>query len=90
MRVTLAYRYQGHDPDDTVELPDAEAVQLLRDGWARLPTSSGGAAAGSVDDIKTYVGNDPGRARQALVDEQARRSPRKKLIEHLEQIAATA
>lgn len=34
-RVTLAYRWEGHEPDETVEVDDATAVQLVRDGVAR-------------------------------------------------------
>ena len=42
MRVTLAYPYTAKDgksyqPDETVELPDVEAVKLLRNGRARRP-----------------------------------------------------
>lgn len=83
MRVTLAYPYDGHQPDDTVDLPDHDALNLLRDGRARLPTSQTGAAGGSVDDIKTYVGDDPDRARQALDAELARKTPRRSLLDHL-------
>lgn len=37
MKVTLAYPYEGHDPDETVDLPEAVARRLLSDGAARLP-----------------------------------------------------
>lgn len=37
MRVTLAYPFDGHSPDETVDLDDATAKRLLRDGFARLP-----------------------------------------------------
>lgn len=37
MKVTLAYPYEGHEPDDTVDLPDADARRLLSDGKARKP-----------------------------------------------------
>lgn len=35
MRVDLAYPWQGHQPDDTVEVDDAVGKQLIRDGKAR-------------------------------------------------------
>lgn len=35
MRITLAYPYEGHKPDDTIEIPDAEGQTLIFDGWAR-------------------------------------------------------
>lgn len=35
MKVTLAYEYQGHQPDETIDLPDAEAQRLVGDGRAR-------------------------------------------------------
>lgn len=37
MRVTLAYAYDGHWPDETVDLPDGVARRLLFDGRARKP-----------------------------------------------------
>lgn len=36
MRVTLAYPLDGHQPDETVVLPEDEARQLVHDGLARL------------------------------------------------------
>lgn len=35
MRITLAYPYQGHQPDETIEVSDAEGQTLIGDGWAR-------------------------------------------------------
>jgi hypothetical protein len=35
MRVTLAYPWDGHDPDETVEVDNATGRRLLRDGKAR-------------------------------------------------------
>lgn len=35
MKVTLAYPYEGHEPDETIDLPDAEARRLVNDGRAR-------------------------------------------------------
>ena len=37
MRITLAVPYDGHDPDETIEVDDANGRRLLRDGFARLP-----------------------------------------------------
>ena len=37
MKVTLAYPFEGHEPDATVDLPEQTAKQLIRDGAARLP-----------------------------------------------------
>lgn len=38
MNVTLAYPFEGHGPDETVDLPDDVARRLLADGAARRPT----------------------------------------------------
>jgi hypothetical protein len=35
MKVTLAYPYGDHEPDTTIDLPDAEAQRLVNDGKAR-------------------------------------------------------
>lgn len=40
MRVVLARPYAGHDADETVDLPDAEAKRLLADGRARKPSAA--------------------------------------------------
>lgn len=45
MKVTLAYPYtdekgKPHKPDDTVDLDEAEATQLVRDGRARADEST--------------------------------------------------
>ncbi len=37
MRIVLAYPYEGHEPDETVDLEPVEARRLLRAGRARLP-----------------------------------------------------
>ena len=36
MKVTLAYAYGDHKPDETIDLPDREARRLVNDGRARL------------------------------------------------------
>lgn len=35
MKVTLAYEYEDHQPDETIDLPDREALRLISDGRAR-------------------------------------------------------
>lgn len=35
MRVTLGYGWDGHAPDDTIEVPDSVGRRLLREGKAR-------------------------------------------------------
>lgn len=40
MKVTLAYAYGGHGPDETVDLPDDVARRLLSDGTARRPVKA--------------------------------------------------
>lgn len=40
IRVTLAYQYKHHKPDETVNLADAVARRLLHDGLARLAPPS--------------------------------------------------
>ncbi|HET6869852.1 MAG TPA: hypothetical protein VFH80_28320 [Solirubrobacteraceae bacterium] len=40
MRVTLAYPYGKHQPDETVEVEDAVGLQLINDGRARHPATS--------------------------------------------------
>ena len=37
MKITLAVPYDGHAPNDTIDVDDTDGRRLLRDGWARLP-----------------------------------------------------
>lgn len=37
MKVTLAYPYAGHKPDETIDVPDDIARQMIHDGLARDP-----------------------------------------------------
>ena len=87
MRVQLAYPFDGHAPDDTVEVDDSVGRQLLKDGRARRPDSLGAA---TIDEIKAAVGNDPGLAAIAISEEQGRARPRKTLLDHLGTIANPA
>lgn len=53
MRITLAYPYEGHAPDETIDLDDREARRLLSSGRARLP-------APELDELATaYVSTIP-------------------------------
>ena len=51
MRVTLAYPHESGDPGDTVDLDDATAKRLLRDGFARLPDRD----AQTVSELRDYA-----------------------------------
>jgi hypothetical protein len=51
MKVTLGYSWEDHEPDETIEVDDATATQLINDGIARpadtdtddgAPASTGG------------------------------------------------
>lgn len=37
MKIQLAYPFDGHAPDETVDVDEATARRLVRDGLARLP-----------------------------------------------------
>ena len=37
MQITLAYPYDGHAPDETIDVDDQVGKTLIRDGFARLP-----------------------------------------------------
>lgn len=37
MLITLAYPFEGHAPDETVEVADEVGRQMIYDGAARLP-----------------------------------------------------
>lgn len=37
MHITLAYPYDGHAPDETIEVADETGRQMIYDGVARLP-----------------------------------------------------
>lgn len=54
MLVTLAYPYQGHQPDETVDLPPNEARRLLRDGYAR-PAGTGELQGRTVAELRSYA-----------------------------------
>lgn len=47
MKITLAYPYEGHAPDETIDLPADQARQMVIDGLARptLPADEETTAA---------------------------------------------
>lgn len=62
MRVTLAYPFDGHQPDETIELPDPLGRRLVREGRARHAADDGPPVADSdgippptVDEIRDYA-----------------------------------
>lgn len=40
MKVTLAYPFEGHKPETTVDVDDETARLLIREGRARLPETT--------------------------------------------------
>lgn len=64
MKITLAYPFEGHAPDETIELPADQARQMVRDGQARaaLPADEDTLAAlahpadaRTVAELRTYA-----------------------------------
>ena len=47
------------------------------------PAGGGDVPEGSIDKVLAWVGDDKGRAQQALDAEQAKDEPRRSLIQHL-------
>lgn len=84
--VEIADTGQMVDGGDVAEVPDeiGESLAAQEDAWE---VADGGRP--TVDDVKRDVGDDPGRARQALAVERESGRPRKSLVSHLEEIAAT-
>jgi hypothetical protein len=37
MKVQLAYEYEGHQPDEVVDVDDATGARLIYEGRARVP-----------------------------------------------------
>ena len=48
MRITLAYPFENHDPDETIDVGPEVGKRLIRDGRARR-------AAETVDELKQYA-----------------------------------
>ena len=86
----------------TVDVPDQVDVDAdlahrlcLQDCWDYVdpddaPASPDEVPDGNVDEILAWVGDDHGRARAALADEQAKDKPRKGVTDPLEQLLAPA
>lgn len=71
---------------DEVDVPEDVAVSLREQGWRDVD----GPLAGSVAEVKDWVGDDIDRARTALAAEQAALKPRTSLVGWLEDLIADA
>lgn len=71
---------------ETAEVDDevAESLVVQVDVWE----AAEGSSRPTVDEVRADVGDDPGRARQALAVELESERPRKSLVSHLEDIIA--
>lgn len=83
MLVTLAYQWNGHEPDTTLEVDDETGRSLLRSGRARIGKRRPDTAA----DVLAQVGNDPDAALAAIRREEGSPKPRAGLIAALGKIA---
>lgn len=54
MIVTLAYTYEGHQPDETIDVADHVGRSLVRDGLARLPAADVFADQ-TVEELRAYA-----------------------------------
>lgn len=81
--VATGQRVEG---GETVEVSDdvGETLAEQEDAWAVV----GSAGRPSIKQVRSDVGSDPEKARQALAVEHASDDPRKSLISHLEEIVA--
>lgn len=64
IRVTLAYPYEGHAPDETIELDDPTARRLIREGRARAATPAPIDALYTREQVAEM---EAARAREALL-----------------------
>lgn len=69
----------GTEPADAEPAAESEAQEPAAE--------QGGVPAGGAKDVLAWVGDDPGRARQALEVEQAREKPRTTLVATLTKLA---
>lgn len=78
---------QRVEPGETVEVDDELGERLAEqaDVWEVAE----GSGRPTIDQVKADVGTDPDRARRALAVELESDKPRKSLVSHLEEIAAT-
>jgi hypothetical protein len=83
-----AYLVSTHSP---VEPLDDDARALL-EGFQEEPESPASPVDLDIDgtaaDVLSWVGEDPGRAAEALAAEQAKDKPRSTLVKQLEKLAA--
>jgi len=54
VRITLAYTYDGHDADATIEVDDQVGRQMVHDGAARLPDQAD-LADQSAAELRAYA-----------------------------------
>lgn len=60
MKITLAYPFDGHAHDETVDLPEEVARQLLADGIARRPDVTTKHTDSTPKQIRRSGGNTEG------------------------------
>ena len=86
MLITLAAPFEGHAPDETIDVDDNVGRLMVREGYARIPS----AAGSTIPEILAAVGTDPLLARTALDAELARGDKaRSSLIGQLTELADT-
>lgn len=78
---------QRVEAGETVEVDDeiGESLAEQVDAWEVAE----GSGRPTIDQVKADVGKDPDKARRALAVELESEKPRKSLVSHLEEIAAT-
>lgn len=79
---------QRVEAGETVEVDDELGERLAEqpDVWE----VADGSSRPTIERVKADVGDDPDKARQALAVELECDKPRKSLVSHLEEIAATS
>lgn len=77
----------SHPTYGTRTVRDEQRVAYERTGWEAGAEVVPEPVDGSVDEILAAVGEDPEKARDALLAEQARSKPRKSLVTALVRIA---
>lgn len=60
MKITLAVPYDGHSPDETIDVDLVDGKRLIRDGFARLPAPPPLAGSGSSRDAWVDYAADAG------------------------------
>lgn len=85
------------NPGQVIDLPEAEATQIIAGGYGsavddpepRRRRSPEDLSRGTVDEVIARVDDDSELAGQALEAESAKRNPRKTLVAALAEIIAT-